>query len=105
MSKFSSTEIVPRLVKEFGYSSDDAEAVAGNLVATQPQVQDAFLHWWKSGEIPALEVEQYNVQRLVDEYDMNPIAALLTLDWLIREPEDALATLARGYDWVEWPDE
>ncbi len=34
-------------------------------------------------------------------HKMNPIAAFLTLDWLIREPEQAIESLKHGYDFIK----
>ncbi len=34
---------------------------------------------------------------------MKPPAALLTLDWLLREPDKAVASLRKGHDWVRVP--
>ena len=40
------------------------------------------------------------IQRLIEQHNMKPIAAFLTLDWLSREPEAAIASLKCGYDRV-----
>jgi hypothetical protein len=101
MSGFTTADLVPRLVEEFGYSPYAADITASELATAEPRIQKAFLHWWNTGQVVALEVEQYDVRRLANEHGMNPIAAFLTLDWLIKEPEAALASLARGHDWIE----
>jgi hypothetical protein len=100
MSSFTTADLVSRLIGEFGYSSHAADITARELMAADPRIQEAFSHWWKTGEIVEFETEGYNVQRLADEHGMNPVAAYLTLDWLVKEPEAALASLKRGHDWV-----
>ena len=47
------------------------------------------------------EISTPNMQRLADEHGMNPIAAYLTIDWLIKDPEAALMPLTKGHDWVK----
>ena len=47
-----------------------------------------------------MEVEGYTAQRLMQERHMKPVAAFLTLDWLLKEPAAALKALARPYDVV-----
>lgn len=90
-----------RLVSEFGYPQAGADLVAGKLVAMQGDVWDAFVAWWESGKNPEIEIEGYSFDRLVRDYSMKPIAALLTLDWLQREPEKAVASLRKGHDFVK----
>ena len=101
MSKFTTADLVSRLIGEFGYSPHAADIAARELVAATPRIQEAFYHWWKTGKVSALEVEGYNAQRLADEHGMNPIAGFLTLDWLLKEPKAALSSLARGHDRFE----
>lgn len=42
----------------------------------------------------------YTVDRLINEHGMNEVAAHLTLDWIVREPDKALESLKRGHDFV-----
>jgi len=90
--------IISRLADEFGYPAEGAHLVADKLAACAGEVQASFHKWWTTGHLDVLEVEQYTVQRLMNEHGMNPVAAFLTLDWLIREPEKARTSLARGHD-------
>ncbi len=94
------TALVPRLMDEFGYPAAGARLVAEDLARSAAEVQDAFCAWWNTGVIPELEVMGYTVHRLIQEHGMQPVAALLTLDWLTREPERALASLRKGHDRV-----
>ena len=92
-------EIIPRLVSEFGYTEKNAERVARNLLACTPVIQEAFEKWWRGeGLDPHLEVKGYTLKRLIEEYRLRPIAAFLDMDWLIREPEEAVQALSEGYD-------
>ena len=91
-------EIETRLVAEFGYPPHAAQAVAEKVVALTPIVRPAFEQWWTNGRLPTLAVADYSAERLMREHGMNPVAALLTLDWLVREPEKASASLRKGHD-------
>lgn len=91
-------ELIPRLVAEFGYPLKGAQLVAEKLVSSTPQIQEVFVKYWERGEIPLLEVEGYTFSKLAEEHGMKPVAAFLTLDWLIREPERAKASLKKGHD-------
>ncbi len=92
--------VIARLESEFGYPSAGARLIADKLAAATPEVRAAFIDWWETGKLPAFAVEGYTANRLVEEHSMRPIAALLTLDWLIREPEQAKASLRKGHDHV-----
>jgi hypothetical protein len=94
-------ELIRFLSVEEGYTPVQAGAAAGDLLVSQPVIQEAFESWRESGELPALAVEEFTLQNLVSEQGFRPVAALLTMDWLLTEPEVALAALREGYDRVE----
>ena len=99
---FKAKDLIPRLRKEFDYPPTGAQMVAADLRACGPAIRAAFWQWWNAGALDAdLEVEGYTLKRLAEEHGMTPIAAFLTLDWLVKEPEAALASLARGHDRIE----
>lgn len=89
-----------RLIAEFGYSSQGARLVWGRLCHLDPTIASSFFGWWVQGIEPDLEVHGYSVKRLEEEHGMTPIAAFLTLDWLVREPERAQRSLEKGHDRV-----
>lgn len=90
------------LESEFGYPRKGAELVANKLDHLSPQIARLLEQWWITREIPALELEGYTVERLMREHSMNPIAAFLTMDWILREPTAATTSLHRGKDEVRW---
>lgn len=93
-------DLVPRLVSEYGYDEEQANQLAEDLAACQPEIQEAFLFWWNEGKFSPLEVEGYTVQSLIEQHSLRPVGAFLALDWLATEPAEARAMLARGYDRV-----
>lgn len=94
------TELTKRLTNELGYPPSGAPLMADKIERLRPELHEAFGLWWSTGELPRVEVEGYTVARLVKEHNLNPLAALLTLDWLLREPEVAKAAIDRGHDRV-----
>lgn len=69
--------------------------------ALSPQLRNGFKHWWETGVVPVLPpVEGYTLQNLMSGEEkttrMSPLGAFLTLDWIAREPEEALAHLKHG---------
>lgn len=98
MKSYSNEDLIQRLTTEFGYPARGAALVADKLTTLQPTLQMQFASWWYDGGLPRATIEDYSVERLMREHSMNPIAAILTLDWLLREPEKAKASLRRGHD-------
>lgn len=61
-----------------------------------PIIKDSFQKWAKTGKSSDTAIEGYCFDDLVKKYGMKPVGAFITLDWLIREPEKAKASLAKG---------
>jgi hypothetical protein len=94
----SKENLLERITTEFDYPLPRAESATKKLLDLQPQLKSEFEQWWHTGQLPTIEIEGYTVQRLMTEREMNPIAAILALDWLIREPEFAKESFQRRYD-------
>lgn len=84
------------LLKEQGYPAFMLDKTADKVESLSPILNEAFNHWVKCGIEPSFSLKGYSYSLLVEEFNMKPIGAFLTLDWLIREPEKALESLNRG---------
>lgn len=94
-------EISSRLVSDYGYKERDALSIAREVHASTLRVQASFEKWWQTGELDSsLSVQGYTPQRLVDEYAFTPANAIVSMDWLLRDPEGALLALRRGFDTI-----
>lgn len=89
------TEII-RILKEEGYPDFILEKTVNKIEAFNPDIATVFSEFCVKGTIPDIEVEGYNYKSLVEEFGMKPVGALITLDWLIREPEIAKEALKKG---------
>ena len=96
-------QIEERLMARYGYNEREAASAAAKLSALQPALQEAFLRWWETAELPEMEVEGYTAQELIEDKGMMPPAAILALDWLMRQPDVARAALERKVDYIERP--
>jgi hypothetical protein len=92
------SSVIERLCHEFGYSAQGARLIVDKLDRLDGEILFAFQRWWQDGTLPDYEAEGYTIERLMTGHGMNPIAAFLTLDWLVREPEKALISLRKGHD-------
>jgi hypothetical protein len=93
-------QLIFRLTSEFGYPLQGARLVADKLSTSAPEIRNAFLAWWTGGDLPSVEIGGFTLRWLMEERGMKPIAALLTLDWVMREPEVAAKSLRKGYDTI-----
>lgn len=85
------------ILMQRGYTQRNASLVAEEMVNIAPQLQQYLEAWLMDKSYNEnYEVEEYSLRRLQEERRMNYPAALLTLDWLIKEPEAALRSLNRG---------
>ena len=92
---------IQRLIEEFGYTISSAKMIWTKINEISPDLFIAFMNWWENGEQPDVIVEGISYKVLVTEYSMNPIAAILTLDWVKRDPKTAKESLKKGYDIIK----
>ena len=89
-------DIKEYLRSKWDYSPAGAESAASQLLTCQPVIQEAFEQLRQNGQIPELTVEGYTVQHFVEKYKFSPVAALLTLNWLLVDPEAAKQAILKG---------
>jgi hypothetical protein len=101
LNRLKLEELIERLKSDLGYSNQGAELVANKLNNLVPEIRSAFEYWWKTGEFSEITIEGYSLEVLMTQHRMNATAAFLTLDWLVREPDQAKASLRRGHDFID----
>lgn len=89
------TEII-RILKEEGYPDFMLEKTTDKIEAFSSVVQKAFEEWCNNKQQPNIVVEGFAFTDLVTQWGMKPIGAFITLDWLLREPENAKNALTKG---------
>ena len=92
-----SEKLTEALTTRLGYAQEGAALVSGELEDLDARLRPLLDAWLEredgSGD---MEISGYSIRRLEEDYGMNFIAALLTLDWLCKEPEKALSALQEG---------
>lgn len=90
-------DIQELLVQRLNYSEQDSKIVCEDLNRIDNALLPALNNWIKDIEyIDNTEYNGYSISSLCADYDMNFIAALITLDWIIKEPETAIDALKDG---------
>ena len=85
-------KIVKILIKEYDYSDHVAEVTAEDLLNLQPQLQSAMQAWLDKRTITDIEVHGFSINQLMEREYTFP-SALISLDWLLTEPDVAKAEL------------
>jgi hypothetical protein len=91
-------ELLDILVNEYSYTKQSARVVLDKIKIMDQEIREAFEKYIIHKEKPEISVSNYSYEQLIQSYDMNPIAAFLTLDWLKREPKAAERLLKKGFD-------
>ncbi|MBO4587719.1 MAG: hypothetical protein J5711_02310 [Bacteroidales bacterium] len=83
-------------LKEEGFPEHIIDRTLSKVANLQPSLKTSFEQWLKDKVHPSIAIEGYTFDSLVAQYGMTGIGAFLTLDWLIREPNEAKNHLIKG---------
>ena len=81
---------------ERGYPQKQAISIASDLQAIDPALQNGLQSWLADQTETDYLIEGFKLSDLKQKFDMTYPAALLTMDWLIKEPELAKKSIQRG---------
>ncbi|MDY4551452.1 MAG: hypothetical protein SPD54_06450 [Parabacteroides sp.] len=81
---------------ERGYPQKQAISIASDLQAIDPALQNGLQSWLADQTETDYLIEGFKLSDLKQKFDMTYPAALLTVDWLIKEPELAKKSIQRG---------
>lgn len=99
-NKMEKDEFIHWLITDYKYPQRGAEILYDEYLKADDSIKKAFQDYKQSREVPNLEIEGYSVSVLQKDHNMNVIASLLTLDYLIKEPSKAKKSLQKGHDSV-----
>lgn len=89
-------QMLHQLLIDNGYPSHMIEKTVEKIEHFQPKIRESFNNWVADGIEPNIEIQGYSFSQLRRDYGMKAIGAFITLDWLIRDPENATRSLKRG---------
>jgi hypothetical protein len=83
------------------YTEEDVKQnILPKLSNMTPLLLSSLKKFLTEGELDEINLLGYSVEKLKVEHNMNEVAAYMTLDWIIKEPEEAIVSLKRGHDTV-----
>ena len=91
-------QVKEKLVREFEYQEEQVLGVVEKLFNMDPALQDSFDEWLMTGNLPQNPTYKgFNPKNAALTYNLKLPAIFLLLDWLRREPEEALTALYRDF--------
>lgn len=79
-----------------GYCQKDAQSVVSQIKSLSSVLIPIFNIWIATGEESDYIVGEYSLASLKRKFQMTYPAALLTIDWLIKDPINASLAIKKG---------
>ena len=79
-----------------GYTEKQAKSAATELAQIDPRLKEALDNWLADETEKDFSVEGYSILELKKKYEMTYPAALLSIDWILKEPEMAISCINIG---------
>lgn len=90
-------ELVYKTLLERGYDEKSARKVLPDLLNLSEPLKSLLMAWLENEKQQSdYFVAGFSVSEMQKERGMNYPAALLTIDWLIKEPKNAKRSLTKG---------
>ena len=89
-------EKIKEVLLERGYTDKLVNAVIHDLMTIDESLKEGFSLWLESEKETDYTIQGIALSELKNKFDMTYPAALLTMDWLIKEPEKAIESINRG---------
>jgi hypothetical protein len=78
------------------YPEKAASILAEDLFRISTVLEPCLHSWMESGEEADYSVEGFSIKGLMQKYQLQYPAALLSIDWVIKDPVTAIAAINRG---------
>ncbi len=79
-----------------GYNEKQSSNLASQLSSLNDGLSQCLSKWLSSGEESDFEANGFSLVKLMANYKLKYPAALLSLDWVIKDPEVAVPTILKG---------
>ncbi len=85
------------LMERLGCSEKEAQEIAQDLAEISDELKGVRDAWLDNSSYDGnVSYYGYSIHSLMEDFDMKFTGALLTLDWLIKQPEEARKALSYG---------
>lgn len=88
-------------LNKHGFDEKYIHEVLGELVDLSPELIPSLQAWLDGKIMKDIQVGDWTIETLMATFKMNFIAAILSLDFLIKNPELAKRVIEQGYDHID----
>lgn len=89
-------ERTKQVLSERGYTDKQVNAVIHDLMTLDESLKEGFSQWITSEKETDYTIKGITLSELKKKFGMTYPAALLTMDWIIKEPKKAIENINRG---------
>ena len=89
-------EQIKQILMKRGYNEKQAIVASKELLGLDERLKGAFSLWMDKDEETDFTIEGVCMSNLKAKFKMTYPAALLTMDWIIKEPEKAINSIKHG---------
>lgn len=89
-------EDIKNTLLERGYSVPGAETASTDLVKISDSLKPLLEDWLINGVETDYESNGMSIKSIMAQFGMKYPAALLSIDWVIRDPKTAITVIKRG---------
>ena len=87
--------VINKLISD-GYTENQARITVLELMDLSESLEPALKKWVENGTETEACAEGFSLMELKTKYQMTYPAALLSIDWLIKEPQTAINVIKQG---------
>ena len=88
--------IIKKIIKKNHCSEADAKEIADSLKTLDMKLKPIFDAWINDKPYNNICISGYSIESLIKDYDMEFTGAILTMDWICKEPDMAISALRHG---------
>lgn len=89
-------EKIKQMLLERGYAGKQVNTVINDLMAMDESLKEGFSLWIETEKETDCTIKGITLSELKKKFGMTYPAALLTMDWIIKEPEEAIESINYG---------
>jgi len=89
-------EKIKQMLLERGYAGKQVNTVINDLMAMDESLKEGFSLWIETEKETDCTIKGITLSELKKKFGMTYPAALLTMDWIIKEPEKAIESINYG---------
>lgn len=79
-----------------GFTEKQASRLTGELSNIDERLKTALEKWLKDGTETDVSAEGFSIIGLKQQYEMTYPAALLSIDWVLKDPANAVKCIKKG---------